>query len=141
MASSYWSLLIGALLLAGCGSDRQRAGQSSDTTAMGHMDSGGMQMMPAMKAHVDSMTRMSPDKVQAMMSRHEAMMSQMMDRMGADMRQMNMSGTSDWTALTDSVKQDLAELPSLKGERLPLRMRAHANRVKRLIAMHQAMMK
>jgi hypothetical protein len=107
---------------------------------MGGMAMASMRMMPGMKAHVDSMARMSPDRMQAMMSRHEAMMSQMLDRMGSDMRQMNMPGSSEWTALTDSVKQDLAELPSLKGEQLSTRMKAHADRVKQLIGMHESTM-
>jgi hypothetical protein len=151
MAASHWSLLIGGLLLGACGSDRQREGRSSDTMNMGHMDSAGMPMggmdmasmrrMPAMRAHMDSMMQMGPEQMQAMMSRHEAMMSQMLDRMGSDMRKMNMSASSEWTALTDSVKQDLAELPSVKGARLSARMKAHADRVRRLIAMHEAMMK
>ena len=43
--------------------------------------------------------------------------------------------------LADSVRQDLAELPSLKGKALSARMRAHADRVQRLIKAHEGMMK
>jgi hypothetical protein len=112
---------------------------------MGHMDSGGMgmggmNMMSGMRAHMDSMMRMSPQQMQAMMPKHEQMMSGMMDGMGSDMRGMNMSGSAEWSALSDSVKNDLADLPNLKGQQLSARMRAHAERVKRLIAMHQKMM-
>jgi hypothetical protein len=151
MTGSYWSLLIGAVLLAGCGSDRQRSGQTSDTTGLGHKDSaememGGMdmasmRMMPGQKAHVDSMARMSPDRMQTMMSRHETMMSQMLDQMGGDMRQMKMAETPAWSALADSVRQDLAALPTLKAQALSARMRAHASRVQRLMGMHEQMMK
>jgi hypothetical protein len=56
------------------------------------------------------------------------------------MRGMQMSGTPEWNPLADSVKQDLAELLDLKGQALSSRMRAHADRVKRLIAMHESMM-
>jgi hypothetical protein len=76
-----------------------------------------------------------------MMASHERMMSQMMDQMGGEMRQMKMSETPGWSALRDSVKQDLAELPSLKGQALSTRMRAHASRVRRLMAAHEQMMK
>jgi hypothetical protein len=100
----------------------------------------GMQMTSGMRAHMDSIMRMSPQQMQAMMAMHQAMMSQMMDQMGADMRGMRMSGTAAWNALTDSVKRDLAELPDLKGQALASRMRVHADRVKRLIAMHEEMM-
>jgi hypothetical protein len=68
------------------------------------------------------------------------MMSQMLDGMGSDMRGMNMSAGQEWTALSDSVKQDLADLPGLQGQELSTRMRAHAGRVQRLIAAHEQMM-
>jgi hypothetical protein len=159
MGTSHWALLVGVLAVGGCngGGDRaERAPDSAgtmghmDSGEMGHMDSGrmemggmqmqGMQMMPQMRAHMDSMSRMSPEQMQGMMARHEGMMAKMMDGMGADMRGMNMSATPEWTALTDSVKEDLAELPNLKGQALSARMRDHADRVKRLIAMHGQMM-
>jgi hypothetical protein len=153
---SHWSLLVGTLVLAGCGGG-ERAERSRDTggmmgrmdSGMGHMDSGGMgmgnmqgmSMMPGMRAYMDSMMRMSPQQMQAMMARHEQMMSRMMDGMGSDMRGMKMSASPGWTALSDSVKQDLADLPNLQGQKLSTRMRAHADRVKRLIAMHEKMMR
>jgi hypothetical protein len=159
MRRSHWAVLVGVLTLAGCGGGGDRAERSPDTGgmmgkmdsgAMGHMDSGGMamgsmemqgmQMMPQMRAHMDSMARMSPQQMQAMMAMHQEMMSRMMDGMGADMRNMKMSGTPEWTALADSVKQDLAELPNLKGQELAARMRGHADRVTRLLAMHEKMM-
>jgi hypothetical protein len=153
MGMSHWALLVGALVLVGCQAGDPRGGQGQDTggmtgqmdSGMGRMDSGHMGMggmnMSSMRAHMDTMMRMSPQQMQGMMARHEQMMSQMMDGMGADMRGMNMSGSPEWTALTDSVKQDLAELPSLKGQQLSTRMRAHASRVQRLIDAHEQMMK
>ena len=150
MGMSHRAMLVGALAVAGCKGGSDRGGRPADSTGMaGHMDSGrmagmplpGMQMMSGMQAHMDSMTRQSPQQVQAMMARHQAMMSQMMDGMGTDMRAMNMPGSPEWTALTDSVKQDLAELPGLTGQPLSARMRAHADRVRRLITSHEQMMK
>ncbi len=160
MGISHWALVVGAVTFAGCGGGSGRAERSRDTGGMtGHMDSGGMgmghsdsggmgmggmsrqgmQMMPMMRAHLDSMMRMSPQQMQALMAGHQEMMSRMMDGMGADMRGMNMSASPEWAALTDSVKQDLAELPNLKGQALSARMRTHADRVKRLLAMHEKM--
>jgi hypothetical protein len=46
-----------------------------------------------------------------------------------------------WNGLVDSVKADLAELPGLQGKELSARMKAHADRVQRLLAMHEGMMK
>ena len=159
MRMSHWALVVGAL--AGCGRGGDRAAATRDTggmtgrmdsggMGMGHMDSAGMkmggmpmqgmQMMSSMPAHMDSMMRMPPQQMQRMMAMHEQMMSRMMDGMGADMRGMKRSGTPGWSALTDSVKRDLADLPNLKGQELSARMRAHTDRVKRLIAMHEKMM-
>jgi len=98
-------------------------------------------MMPMMQDHTDSMMRMNPEQMSGMMASHERMMSQMMDQMGSEMRQMKMSETPEWSALTDSVKHDLADLPNLKGQVLSSRMRAHADRVRRLITSHEQMMK
>ena len=151
MGTSHWALLVSALAVAGCNGSGNRAEQAPDSAGMmGHMDSGGMgmggmqmqgmQMMPQMRAHMDSMMRMSPQQMQAMLAMHESMMSQMMDGMGSDMRGMNMSATPTWNALTDSVKEDLAELPDFKGQAVSTHMRDHAERVKRLIAMHEKMM-
>jgi hypothetical protein len=90
---------------------------------------------------MDSMMRMNPDQMSGMMAKHERMMSQMMDQMGGEMRQMKMAETPEWSALTDSVKQDLADLPNLKGQSLSARMRLHADRVQRLMKAHEQMMK
>jgi hypothetical protein len=151
MGTSHWAMLVGALAVAGCNGVGDRGGRPADSAGRaGHMDSGGMagmaampgmQMMSGMRAHMDSMARMSPQQMQAMMARHQEMMSRMMDQMGGEMRQMKMAETREWSALSDSVKQDLAELPSLKGQALSARMRAHADRVRRLIDAHEQMMK
>jgi hypothetical protein len=150
MRISHWALLVVGFALAGCNRGGDRTGQARDSSMMGQIDSGGMgmrgmpmqgtQMMSQMRAHMDSMLRMSPQQMQIMMAGHQSMMSRVMDGMGADMHSMKMAATAEWTALTDSVKQDLAELPNLKGQELSTRMRAHADRVNRLIAMHEKMM-
>jgi hypothetical protein len=157
---SHWALLAGAAAIGACGGGGDRAGQAAASGAMmGHMDSGDMgrmdgggmgmegmsmqstQLMLQMRSHMDSMMRASPQQMQGMMAMHELMMSQMMDAMGADMRGMNRSPSPEWSALTDSVKQDLAELPELKGQKLSARMPGHADRVNRLMAMHEQMMR
>jgi hypothetical protein len=160
MHRSHLALVVGALAVAGCSGGGDGAARPADSAGMmGHMDSGGMgpgpmdgggmgmggmnmqgmAMMPGMRAHMDSMVGMSPQQMQAMMATHQGMMSRMMDGMGADMRDMRMSGSPEWTALADSVKRDLAELPTLQGQALSARMRAHAERARRLMAMHEGM--
>ena len=141
-------VIVGLLASAAC--NKPKEAPAADAHSGMPMDSGEMRgmsgmgkagMMPMMQAHTDSMLRMKPEQMSGMMASHERMMSQMMDQMGSQMRQMKMSESKEWTALTDSVKQDLAELPTLKGQALSARMRVHAGRVQRLIAAHEGMMK
>jgi len=155
MRSMQWILFAGVIAFAGCkGKDQtsERAqpvgqqgtgGMRMDSMPMGgdQMGMAGSDMMPMMRAHMDSMTRMSPAQMSGMMAAHDRMMSQMMDRMGADMRRMSMSADAKWSSLMDSVKADLADLPGLQGKDLSARMTAHADRVRRMLAMHEGMMK
>lgn len=156
MRTTLWLLSAGVIAVAACKGKDQSAegarpagqqgmgGMMTDSMPMGggdHMGMGGAGMMPMMGAHMDSMTRMSAGQMSGMMAAHEGMMSQMMDRMGSDMRSMQMSGDAKWNTLVDSVKADLAELPGLQGQQLSARMKAHTDRVRRLMAMHQGMMK
>jgi len=155
MRPTLWIVVATVLAVAGCkGKDQaaertQPAGQQGmggmrkDSMPMGggQMGMGGSDMMAMMRTHMDSMTRMSPEQMPAMMAAHDRMTSQMMDRMGADMRSMNMSADAKWSSLMDSVKADLADLPGLQGRELSERMKAHADRVLRLISMHEGMMK
>jgi hypothetical protein len=148
MKTLHLTVIVGLLASAACNKPKEEA--AADSHSGMPMDSGGMQgmsgmeksgMMAMMRAHADSMMRMTPEQMSGMMASHERMMSQMMDQMGSEMRQMKMSESTEWSALTDSVKQDLAELPSLKGKAFSARMQGHADRVRRLIAGHEQMMK
>jgi hypothetical protein len=155
MKPMLWILSVAIVAVAACkGKDQpaerdQASGQQGmsgmqmDSMPMGgdRMGMGGSGMMPMMRSHIDSMMRMSPEQMSGVMTAHERMMSQMMDRMGADMRSMSMSADAKWNALVDSVKADLADLPGLHGKELSARMKAHANRVRRLISMHERMMR
>ena len=151
MSLSRWALLVASLPAAGCGRDAERPEAGRDTPGVvDQADSAGsgmaaMQMqapmMSGMRAHMDSLMGMSPDRMSGMLAAHERMMSQIMDRMGADLRGMNMRSDARWNALVDSIKADLADLPSLKDAELSARMRTHGGRVRRLIDMHEGMMK
>jgi hypothetical protein len=147
MTTSRWVLLIG---LAGAGACGKRAdtAKASDAPQMGAMPMGdmamdmkSMPMMAMMRAHMDSIATMSPQQMGAMMAAHQSIASRMLDAMGADMMAMHMAPDNAWSALSDSVRRDLADLPGLSGQALKARMDAHAERMRRLMAMHQAMMK
>ena len=138
-----WVGAVAIVLLAACGKKTESAQTpaADSAGAMGGMTMLGMQMMPGMQAHLDSMAAMRPEEMAAMMARHQDRASRMMDAMGADMRGMNMQPDAAWTALSDSLRQDMAELPSLSGDPLKGRMEAHIGRMRRMMAVHRTMMK
>ena len=161
MTYAHWMMLAGALWLGGCtgrpvgdktGDTSTGASTTGSETGMmnrGGMDSSGMPMvgmrglgmMTTMRSHLDSMAAMSPAQMQGMMAAHQALTSQMMDAMGADMRSRHMTPRAGWSALSDSVRQDLTQLPALSGAALQTRMRAHLDRMRRLMGQHESMMR
>lgn len=103
------------------------------------MQSGGM--MAGMKAHMDTMSRVTQvDRIQRMLPMHRQMTANMLAEMNREMRSMNMSGDKAWTALIDSVRQDLRALPGMDATQLRSAMPAHHARVTRLMQMHGEMM-
>ena len=117
------------------------AGRAPDTApATGQMTMLGVQMIPMMRAHLDSMGAMSPADLAGAMTAHQDLASRTMDAMGADMRGMGMQPDSMWSALGDSLRRDLAEMPALSGAALRGRMNAHADRLRRMLTMHEGMM-
>jgi hypothetical protein len=142
------TMIVGMMTSAACSKPKEEPvsdshpGMAMDSGRMdGMAGMGGPGMMALMQAHMDSMTRLNPEQTSRMMSTHQRMMSQMLDQMGGEMRQMKMSADPKWDALNDSVKQDLADLPGLSGQALAARMREHAGRIRRLMMMHERMMK
>lgn len=136
------ALAIAMVTLAACGK-KQEAAQPPAADAAGNMGGMqmGMQMMPMMRAHLDSLGAMQPAQMASMMAAHQGLASHMMDAMGADMRGRNMMPDAAWTALGDSLRQDLAAMPGLSGATLKTRMQAHIGRMQRMMTMHEGMMK
>jgi hypothetical protein len=139
--------LTAALVVAACGkkeSAPQQAIPGMDNmpgmTGMPVMGMRSDSLMPMMRAHLDSLAAISPQFAAGMLSMHEAIASPMLDAMGADMTAMEMQPDPVWTALTDSIKQDLADLPAVSGRALDARLKAHIGRMRRLMAMHESMM-
>ncbi len=140
-----WTIAVVAL--AGCSKRPEAAPAAAADTATKPaaqsmtMSMAGMNLMPAVRAHLDSLGQATPAQLAGMMAGHQELMSRMMDAMGKDMRGMNMTPDAAWTALGDSVRQDLADLPGLSGTALKTRMGAHIGRMQRMLAMHEGMMK
>lgn len=144
MRANHVVLAVAAISLTACGKKPEAAQVPAADTAgrMGgtKMAMRGVQMMPMMGAHLDSLGGMAPAQMAAMMATHLDLASRLMDAMGADMRGMNMAPDATWTALGDSVRQDLAELPGLSGGALQSRMQAHLGRMRRMMTLHERMM-
>ena len=145
MRYSIGVLLGTALALGACGKAPEvaRTPATDTATKMSGMQMGmaGKDLLPVMQNHLDSLVAMSPAQIAEAMTAHQDLASRLMDGMGADMRSMSMAPDSAWTALSDSVRRDLADLPSLSGEGLKSRMTAHIGRMRRLMVMHEAMVK
>ena len=145
MRASTALLLMAALALGACGKKPEPARPGGTDTANGmasiQMGMAGKDLIPTMQEHLDSLATMTPAQMAEAMTAHQDLSSRLMDGMGADMRSMSMAPDSTWTALSDSVRRDLAELPALTGEGLRSRMTAHIGRMRRLMTMHEAMVK
>jgi hypothetical protein len=141
------SVIAAALTFGACREKQAATSQAmrgadtmSGMAGMAQMSMRADSLMPAMRAHLDSLAVAPPFQLAGMMTAHETMTSQVLDAMGADMRAMGMKSDSAWMALRDSVQRDLADLPTLGGALLHGRMRALIDRIRRLLAMHETMM-
>ncbi|MBA2291464.1 MAG: hypothetical protein H0W15_03295 [Gemmatimonadales bacterium] len=141
----YPVLMVAMVTLAACDSKPDSAdAPAADTSHMmaaAPMTMAGMGMLPGMRAHLDSVAAMPPTQMAAMMPAHEGLVTRMMDAMGTDMRGKGMQPSPAWTALSDSVRQDLAEMPKLSGKGLTTSLQAHAARMQRMMVMHEGMMR
>jgi len=122
------------------GMQGMKGGMKGGQMAGGMM--GGMMggMRDSMPAHMRMMQGMSADQMKAMLPAHRQMVANMLSQLEGDMRKMNMRPDAGWTALTDSIRQDLVRMPEMSASEMHGFMPAHGARVMRLMAMHQQMM-
>jgi len=100
----------------------------------------GIAALDSMRTRVQAMGRMSPDQVGTMLPDYRAAMENMLSRMTSYMRTATVPASAAWTALTDSVRQDLARLPRMSKPQLAEAMPAHQARVARLMQMQRDML-
>ncbi len=113
-------------------------GEMGEMGRMGSMESHGM--MRGMRAHMGRMMGMGEDSLHRLVPMHRQMTANMLQQMDSEMRGMQMAGDTSWTALADSVRQDLTQLPDVSAAELPGFMERHRGRVERLMARHEKMM-
>lgn len=138
-------LLIAAitLILPACRSQGDATPDSAaDTASMSGMSSREMMshMMDSMEVHMRMMDTASAGAMQTIMTMHHQMADNLVSRMDADMRAMNMAGDSSWTATVDSVRADLRRMHSMSPDSMKAIMPQHRARMMRLMDMHRRMM-
>jgi hypothetical protein len=152
--------LIGAGALSSCGKSKNEvstAGDSASAAAAGSlegprhkdamMDSASMpgmgamerRMMDSMQTHMRAMEGMTPDRMKAMIPLHRQMVASMVSAFDDSMRQMNMPADAAWTALRDSISQDVTHMPDLSPSQLRTLMPQHHHRLSRFMKMHEDM--
>ena len=98
-------------------------------------------MMDSMQTHMKKMLgNMSADQMAAMVPMHRQMVGAMLSQMTTEARAMNVPANAAWTALSDSVRQDLARLPEMKKSELKQAMPEQCARVGRLMHAYKKMM-
>ena len=71
---------------------------------------------------------------------HRQTVATMLSQMKGEMRRMYMGADAGWTALVDSVRQDLVTMPEQSVASLRSMMPAHTARIRQLGALHAGMM-
>ncbi len=97
--------------------------------------------MDQMMEQMNMMQGLSGDSMKAMVPMHRQMAANMLAQMSREMREMNMTGDTSWTATVDSVRADLMGMPDMSPAELQAMMPEHHRRMQRLMEAHQAMMK
>ena len=137
-------LILAAVALTACEKKPEvvqtPAADSTATMNTPPAPSAGPAMMSQMRAHLDSVGAMDAAQMAAAMPAHEAFAARMLDAMGADMQGRSMMADSAWTALSDSLRTDLTDMPGLSGTALKTRMEGHIGRMQRIMTMNHGMM-
>lgn len=143
--------LMAAATLPACRAAEDRpAVADSPTTAtradsaggMGGMGMSGMMgagMMDSMQTHMGKMDTLSGERMTQMLPIHRQRAANMLSQMNSEMKRMNMTANTVWTATVDSLRQDLARMPDMSGAELEAMMAGHHARLRRLMDMHREM--
>lgn len=119
-----------------------RSGTDSMPAMTGMSGPKGMPGMSAeMTAHMAEMKGADGAKMKTMLPAHQKMVAGMLAQMNDQMKSMKMSATPAWTALSDSIRNDLRAMPDMRATALAAMMPAHEMRVMNLATMHEGMMK
>jgi hypothetical protein len=148
-----------ALIVIGCNADVKpqpntaavgdpATATSSDSAGMGSMPgmpsngaSSTATMIAEMKENLSEIEKVGPDSLEIVVAKHRAMAAALLSEMNREMAAMQMQGDARWSAIADSVRQDLILLPETKAAALRALVDAHKTRMLRMMQMHEEMMK
>ena len=131
-----------ALSLAACGAPKPVPEKMPATGTMMAGDSMVMKaepMLPAVRAHLDSLASAAPAMHDAAMAGHDSVMRGVLSAMRSDLMHMGMHSDSAYEALADSVVKDQAEIAGAPSARQPELLRQHLDRVRRLLSVYDVM--
>ncbi len=143
-----WTSAFGsALLLAAlaCGNNEQKAeppAASTESSTSSMQDMQGMNMstsaamMNNVQSHMQMMEGAHGDSLTNMMRTYRPMADSLLTQFNHDMQQMNIASDVQWTALSDSVRQDLMQMPQMS----TAAWQQHTGRMRSLMQMHGQMM-
>jgi len=139
-----------ALAFVACGPDAADDAEAPPAEQTGMQGMAGMEGMEGMgsasamgaemAAHMERMQGASEDTLMLMMPDHRQMLGNMMGQMNREMEGMNMAADPQWSALADSLRDDLVRMPEMSGAQMQAFMPGHHARVSRLMEMHGGMM-
>ncbi|MGE0160806.1 MAG: hypothetical protein AB7T31_15490 [Gemmatimonadales bacterium] len=131
---------IVAIVVGACGDADDTGGGMGDMPGMGP-DAAEVASADPMQAHLERMSVLPADSLIAVLPLHRQMVANMLARMNREMAGMNMTSDASWNASVDSIRSDLAGMPTMGVSTLAGLMPGHLARVGRLMTMHAAMMR
>ena len=93
-----------------------------------------------MNSQLQTMQSLSADSLRAVMPMYREVTDGMLAQMTKEIMDMKVLQDGQWSALMDSVHQDLNTMRCMGGASLERAMAGHAARVARLVALYQSMM-
>jgi hypothetical protein len=133
------------LLLLACGGgagERPKSeSESAPPAAAADSSAGGMElqampMLPAVRAHLDSVAA-DPVRLRAAMPEHQAEMRRLVNAMHADMARLGMHSDSAYEALSDSIINASDRLATASGAALERLTAQHIDQVRRLATVYE----
>jgi hypothetical protein len=136
--------LLAVVLTLGACKGAPEHGSAPDSAAMSPSapaahpkpDLSAMPMLPALRAHLDSVAA-HPAMLHGSMSGHQAEVKTVVDAMHADMMAAGMQSDAAYEALADSVVKGSAALGTATGPGFDRQVAKHVDQVRRLAAVYE----